>query len=153
CPTCATTIGRSPLRVPRSSCGPWRKSGLTATPVPAKCRTPCRAASREVEGVADPSQPRDSRSLISTHWAWVTDPMKFVLRYAPAIRGYLRVLLPPPADVDEVLQDFLLSVVERGFTPDRVRGRFRDYLIATVRYRARRYLRRKKPRLLSAEQA
>src|SRR4051812_50174451 len=80
--------------------------------------------------------------------------MKFVLRYAPAIRGYLQALLPQPADVDEVLQEFLLSVLEHGFRPERVRrGRFRDYLIATVRYCAWRYLRRKKPRPLSAEQA
>jgi DNA-directed RNA polymerase specialized sigma24 family protein len=104
--------------------------------------------------VADLRQPREGLALISTHWPLVTDPMKFVLRYAPAIRGYLEALLPSPADVDEVLQDFLLNVVQRGFTPERVRrGRFRDYLIATVRYRAWRCLRRKKPRPLSAEQA
>jgi hypothetical protein len=84
----------------------------------------------------------------------ITDPVKFALRYAPAIRGYLQALLPQFADVDEVLQDILLIDLQRGFTPERVsRGRFRDYLIATVRYRARRHLRRKKPRLLSDEQA
>jgi hypothetical protein len=99
-------------------------------------------------------QPREGLALISTHWPSITDPAKFMLRYAPAIRGYLQVLLPQPADLDEVLQEILLIVVERGFTPDRIRrGRFRDYLIATVRYRALRYLRRKKPRLLSAAQA
>jgi Sigma-70 region 2 len=104
--------------------------------------------------VADVKLPREGLAQISTHWPSITDSMKFVLRYAPAIRGYLQVLLPPPAEVDEVLQDFLLSVVEHGFTPDRVRrGRFRDYLIATVRYHAWRHLRRKKPRPLSAEQA
>jgi Sigma-70 region 2 len=104
--------------------------------------------------VAELRQPRKSLALISTQWPLITDPMKFVLRYAPAIRGYLQVLLPGPADVDEVIQEFLLSVVERGFTPDRVRrGRFRDYLIATVRYHAWRYLRRKKPGPLSDEQA
>jgi hypothetical protein len=109
-------------------------------------------ASGEVEGVADLKQPGDSLALISTHWPTITDPMKFVLRYAPAIRGYLQVLLPPSADVDEILQDFLLSVVERGFAPERVhRGRFRDYLIATVRYRAWRWLRRKKPQQFDAE--
>src|SRR5262249_9486149 len=91
---------------------------------------------------------------ISTHWPLVTDPEQFVLRYAPAIRGYLQVLLPQPADADEVLQEFLLHMLERGFTPDRVRrGRFRDYLIAAVRYHAWHYLRRKKPRPLSAELA
>jgi hypothetical protein len=104
--------------------------------------------------VSDLRRPRQGLALISTHWPMITDPMKFVLRYAPSIRGYLQVLLPLPADVDEVLQEFLLGVVERGFTPDRIRrGRFRDYLIATIRYHAWSYVRRKKPRALSAEQA
>jgi hypothetical protein len=104
--------------------------------------------------MADVRQLRGGLALISTHWPLITDPVKFVLRYAPAIRGYLRFLLRPPADVDEVLQEFLLSVVKRGFTPDRIRnGRFRHYLIATIRYRAWRYLRRKAPRPLSDEQA
>lgn len=104
--------------------------------------------------MADLRQPRESLSHISTHWPLITDPVKFVLRYAPAIRGYLQVLLPQPADIDEVLQEFLVSVLDHGFAPDRVcRGRFRDYLIATVRYRAWRYLRRKKPKPLRTEQA
>jgi RNA polymerase sigma factor (sigma-70 family) len=104
--------------------------------------------------VADLRRPREGLAQISTHWPLVTDPMRFVLRYAPAIRGYLNVLLPRAEDVDEVLQEFLLGVVERGFTPDRVRrGRFRDYLIAMVRHHAWRHLRRKQPRPLSAEQA
>lgn len=107
----------------------------------------------EGEGRADLRQPSEGLAHISTHWPLVTDPVKFVLRYAPAIRGYLHVLLRQGADVDEVLQEFLLSVVDHGFTPARARGRFRDYLIATIRYRARRYLRRKKPRPLSAERA
>jgi hypothetical protein len=100
--------------------------------------------------VADQRQPRESLADISTHWTLISDPARFALRYAPAIRGYLEVLLPQAADVDEVLQEILLIALERGFTPDRVsRGRFRDYLIATVRYCAWRYLRRKKPRPLS----
>jgi Sigma-70 region 2 len=104
--------------------------------------------------VADLRQLRGGLALISTHWPLITDPVKFILRYAPAIRGYLQLLLPPPADVDEVLQEFLFSVVKRGFTPDRIRhGRFRNYLIAAVRYRAWRYLRRKLPKPLSADQA
>src|SRR5262249_54449198 len=57
---------------------------------------------REVERVDDPRQPRESLALISTHWPSITDPMKFVIRYGPAIRGYLEVLLPTAADVDEV---------------------------------------------------
>ena len=98
--------------------------------------------------------PREGLALISTQWASITDPMRFVLRYAPAIRGYLHHLLPQPADVDEVLQEIMVNVVERGFEPARIqRGRFRDYLIATVRYSALRNLRRKKARQLSDEQA
>jgi hypothetical protein len=104
--------------------------------------------------VAELRRPREGLALISTHWPCITDPAKFVLRYAVAVRGYLQVMLPQPADVDEVLQEILLIALEHGFTPDRLqRGRFRDYLIATVRYRARRYLRRKRPRPLSVEQA
>jgi Sigma-70 region 2 len=92
--------------------------------------------------------------MISTDWPSITDPTKFVLRYAAAIRGYLEALLPQPSDVDEVLQEILLYVLERGFTPERVRrGRFRDYLVATVRYSAWRYLRGKKNRPRSAAQA
>jgi hypothetical protein len=104
--------------------------------------------------VSDPKQSHVSLASISTHWPTISDPVKFVLRYSPAIRGYLRVLLPQPADIDEVLQEILLSVFEQGLSPDRVRrGRFRDYLIAAVRYRAWRYRGRKQPRSLDQEQA
>jgi hypothetical protein len=58
--------------------------------------------------VADLRQPRQGLALISTHWPLITDPMKFVLRYAPAVRAYLQVLLRQPADVDDVLQEILL---------------------------------------------
>ena len=103
--------------------------------------------------MSDLRQPREGLALISTHWPLMTDPMKFVLRYAPAIRGYLQVLLPPSAEADEVLQVFLASVVEGGFTPERVlRGRFRDYLIATVRHCAWRWLCHKRHRPLRTEQ-
>jgi hypothetical protein len=104
--------------------------------------------------VRDPRQSHVSLASISTHWPSISDPVKFVLRYAPAIRGYLHVLLPQPADIDEVLQDILLLVLEQGLSPDRVRrGRFRDYLIATVRYRAWRHRGRKQLRPLDLEQA
>src|SRR5262245_5628103 len=100
----------------------------------------------EARGVADSKLPRDSLNHLSTQWPTITDPMKFVLHYAPAIRSYLSYLLPKSGDVDEVLQDFLLSVLEGGFQPERVqRGRFRDYLMAALRYRAWRWLRRRKP--------
>jgi hypothetical protein len=84
----------------------------------------------------------------------ITEPARFVIRYAPAIRGYLRVLLSQPGDVDEVVQEILLLAVDPGFSPDRIQGgRFRDYLIATVRYHAWRHLRRKKAISLSDEHA
>ena len=104
--------------------------------------------------MSDPTTSHVSLASISTHWPSITDPVKFVFRYSPAIRGYLHVLLPQPADIDEVLQEILLSVFEQGLTPERVRrGRFRDYLIAAVRYRAWRYRGRKQPRSLDHEQA
>lgn len=104
--------------------------------------------------MADKPIPRESLALISTHWPLITDPMKFVLRYAPAIRGYLQILLCHADDVDEVLQEFLLHVMQRGFSAEQIRrGRFRDYLIAAVRYRAWRYLRRKGSQELRSEVA
>jgi hypothetical protein len=99
-------------------------------------------------------QVSEGLALISTHWPSITDPVQFVLRYAPAIRGYVQVLLDQPADVDEVVQEILLGVLERGFTPARIRrGRFRDYLIATVRYSAWRVRRCKRAAQLNAAQA
>jgi hypothetical protein len=115
---------------------------------------PAIAPRREEAVVSDVTPPCESLAQISTHWPNITDPMKFVLRYAPAIRGYLFVLLPQAADVDEAVQEILVGVLERGFTPDRIRrGRFRDYLIATIRYSALRILRRKKAQQLSDKHA
>jgi hypothetical protein len=71
---------------------------------------------------------------ISTDWSIVGDPPRFLLRYAPAIRSYLGALIKDTHQADEIAQDFLLRVVQKGFeraSPDR--GRFRDYLIAAVR--------------------
>jgi hypothetical protein len=80
---------------------------------------------------------------ISTRWPSIDDPVQFVIRYAPAIRGYLGVFLKNPHDVDDVCQTFLLRVVERGVVEqDRLHGRFRDYLIAAVRNAALAQLRR-----------
>lgn len=66
------------------------------------------------------------------------------MRYAPAIQGYLGVFLKNPHDVEDVCQSFLLRVVERGVVEEsRLNGRFRDYLIATVRNAALAHLRRR----------
>lgn len=71
---------------------------------------------------------------ISTQWSAVSDANFFVLRYVDAIRHYLSRLLRSDDEVEEVLQRFLVKVIERGFdraTPDK--GRFRHYLIRAIR--------------------
>src|SRR3954470_7271054 len=79
-------------------------------------------------------RPRAGIDQISTRWPLIQDPVKFVMRYAPAIRGYLGVFLKDPHDVEDVCQAFLLRVVERGVVErERLHSRFRDYLIAAVR--------------------
>jgi hypothetical protein len=90
------------------------------------------------------SKPRAGIDQISTRWPLIQDPVKFVMRYAPAIQGYLGVFLKNPHDVDDVCQAFLLRVVERGMVDEQhLHGRFRDYLIAMVRNAALGHLRRK----------
>jgi RNA polymerase sigma factor (sigma-70 family) len=82
---------------------------------------------------------------ITTRWPAIRDPAQFVLRYAPAVWKYLAALLRDPHDADEVAQEFLARVVERGFAnADPGRGRFRDYLKAAVRNAALNYLRGKR---------
>ncbi len=81
---------------------------------------------------------------ISTRWPMIRDPVKFVMRYAQAIQGYLGVFLKNPHDVEDVCQSFLLRVVERGMVEEvQLRGRFRDYLIAAVRNAALAQMRRR----------
>lgn len=88
--------------------------------------------------------PRAGIDQISTRWALIRDPVKFVMRYAPAIQGYLSVFLKNPHDVEDVCQALLLRVVERGVVEESLlHGRFRDYLIATVRNAALAHLRRR----------
>ncbi len=88
--------------------------------------------------------PRAGIDQISTRWALIRDPVQFVMRYAPAIRGYLGVFLKNPHDVEDVCQAFLLRVVERGIVEEGLlHGRFRDYLIAAVRNAALAHLRRR----------
>ncbi len=95
----------------------------------------------EASAVTGPS----NLDRITTHWQSVRDPVQFVLRYAPAVRKYLDALLRDPHDADEVAQDFLTRVVERGFAhAEPGRGRFRDYLKTSVRNAALTHLRRKR---------
>src|SRR3954468_20417069 len=89
-------------------------------------------------------RPRAGIDQISTRWPLIQDPVKFVMRYAPAIQGYLSVFLKNPHDVEDVCQSFLLRVLERGVADERrLHGRFRDYLIAAVRNAALAHLRRR----------
>lgn len=91
------------------------------------------------------TEPRISLDRISTQWSIINDPGQFVVRYAPAIRGYLQALLRNAHDAEEVEQEFLMRVVQRGFQrADPDRGRFRDYLKTSVRNAALTRLRRKK---------
>jgi Sigma-70 region 2 len=80
---------------------------------------------------------------ITTDWEIVRDPPRFVLRYAPAIQGYVRVLIKDRHDAEEVAQDFFLRVTQKCFAHTRKEGgRFRDYLKTAVRNAALSFLNR-----------
>jgi RNA polymerase sigma-70 factor (ECF subfamily) len=88
--------------------------------------------------------PQARLDQISTRWESVRDPVRFVMRYAPAIQRFLGVLIKNPQDAEEVSQEFLAGVLRRGFPPEAdVHGRFRNYLIAAVRNAARAHFRRR----------
>lgn len=88
--------------------------------------------------------PRVMIDEISTRWPMIHDPAKFVLVYAPAIEGYLRAIVRDPDQVEEIRQDFLLRVLQKGFlSSENLKGRFRNYLKAAVRNAAISHLRRK----------
>jgi len=88
---------------------------------------------------------------ITTRWPLITDPAQFVLRYATAIRRYLSAIVRDPHDLEDVIQDFLARVIERGLVEQgAVRGRFRDYLKTAVRNAALAHLRRR-PAVQAAE--
>jgi hypothetical protein len=92
------------------------------------------------------SGPHSRLDQISTRWAIVNDPLQFMLRYGPAIQRYLSALIKNPHDVEEVLQDFLLRGLQRGFVrTESLRGRFRDYLKTAVRNAALTHFRRRQP--------
>src|SRR5262249_14612283 len=80
---------------------------------------------------------------ISTEWAVVRDPARFVRRYASAIHKYVAALVTNPHDAEEATQEFFLRVAQHGFVRTRQEGgRFRDYLKAAVRNAALNFLRR-----------
>jgi DNA-directed RNA polymerase specialized sigma24 family protein len=84
---------------------------------------------------------------ITTRWSQIRDPLRFVMRYSPAIRAYLAALFRDDDAAEEACQEFLARFLERGLiaaSPDR--GRFRDYLKMSVRNTAIAMLRAKRAR-------
>src|SRR3954470_16394965 len=100
------------------------------------------------------STEREAPSLleqISTHWPLISDPLQFVLRYAPAVRRYLAALIKNPHDAEDVTQNFLLRMVKQPFRRAQMHnGRFRDYLKAVLRNAAFTHLRQRNPQAGSA---
>lgn len=91
------------------------------------------------------AKPKTVLDQISTHWPVLGDPLQFTMCYASAIQAYLEALLKNRHDAEEVLQDFLLHGLMRGFVrAEQIRGRFRDYLKAAVRHAAIDHLRRQR---------
>lgn len=89
--------------------------------------------------------PKSIIEQISTYWPLISNPLQFVMRYAPAIRKYVAAIVKQRADADDVTQEFLTRVFEKGFCPSSItRGRFRDYLKAAVRYVSLSVLRQRK---------
>lgn len=89
---------------------------------------------------------------ISTHWPLISDPLQFVLRYAPAVRRYLAALIKDPHDAEDVTQNFLLHMLKQPFSQERMRtGRFRDYLKAVLRNAAFTHLRQASRRDAAAQ--
>jgi RNA polymerase sigma-70 factor (ECF subfamily) len=88
---------------------------------------------------------RPGLDQISTQWSAVGDPVQFTMRYAPAIEAYLEALIKNRHDAEEVLQDFLVRGLQKGFVrASPLRGRFRDYLKTAVRNAAIDHLRRRR---------
>ena len=74
----------------------------------------------------------------------VNDPVQIIVRYAPAIRSYLLMLLKDPHDADEVSQDFAMHMLTHRFdNASADRGRFRDYIKVAARNAAISHLRKK----------
>lgn len=83
-------------------------------------------------------------SDISTTWRRVHNPARFFMTYGDAARAYLTAILHDEGEAEEVLQQVLLQVVEKGFTtyqPDPTRKTFRYYLKAVLRNAAARHRR------------
>src|SRR5437773_1589953 len=58
---------------------------------------------------------------------------RLLLRYTPAVHGYLRGATRDPDVADDLFQEFALRLVRGDFRPvDPDQGRFRDYLKRTL---------------------
>lgn len=91
------------------------------------------------------SEEKQNLKEISTRWSQVRDVNRFVLRYTPAMQKYLAVILQDEDTAQDVLQSYLVRVIQKGFRdsiPDS--GRFRDYLTRSVRNAAINQIRSKK---------
>lgn len=96
--------------------------------------------------------PKSVLEQISTCWPMIHNPVQFVMRYARAIQKYVTAIVRDSHDSEEVAQDFLVRVFDKGFCPENVsRGRFRDYLKSAVRYVAISHLRKRRSAELSEE--
>src|SRR5580704_17536276 len=71
---------------------------------------------------------------ISTHASIIDDPTRFVLRYGRVVRAYLGALVRDVNDADDVAQELLSRVLQRGLAwSGTASRRFRDYLKAILR--------------------
>lgn len=89
---------------------------------------------------------------ISTRWSCIKDVNRFVLRYTSAMSSLLELTLKDKDISKDVLQSFLVKVIERGFHEDITdNGRFRDYLGRSLRNAAIDHFRGKQPSQASDE--
>ena len=89
---------------------------------------------------------------ISTRWTAVNNPTLFVKRYGRAIRKYIATLVRDPNDAEEVEQEFMLRMVQKGFhSADANKGKFRYYLITIIRNAATQWLCRRNQVPMSIE--
>ena len=70
-----------------------------------------------------------------------------VLRYAPALRGYVGAMLRDSQDADEMAQEIVVKLLQGNFAgADPQRGRFRDLLKVAARNQVRTFLAKKQRR-------
>ena len=80
------------------------------------------------------SDPSDDLRDISTRWSEVKDIDRFVLRYTDAMMRFLSLVIGDDDVARDVLQSFLLKIIQRGFRDDLPGGgKFRDYLAKSLR--------------------